>query len=115
MTIDLVLAAHAQKKGRLPAPPKGSQVVFARPVIQTARGERGKLYQMTKALREDTYQKKEHYDKQLTHFMNKARFQQHQSWQAEFDRLRSSHVAAGAPADAAYKNRLEDLRQKLKA
>ena len=112
--IDLVLAAYKAKKGRLPAPPKGSQFVFNRPVIETARGERNKMHQLVKGLRQDTYKRKEHYDKQLGHILNKQRYAQHATWQAEFDRLKSFQASTGGPMDRAYAERLDELREALR-
>ena len=113
MTIDLVLPAYAAKKGRLQAPPKGSQFVFNRPVIHTARSERGKLHEMVKNMRHDTYKRKEHYDKQLAHFLRKQRYQQQQTWQANHDRLRAQEMGLEGEAMEQHRERLDRLHALL--
>tara|TARA_B100000700_G_scaffold301181_1_gene370172 strand:- start:373 stop:741 length:369 start_codon:yes stop_codon:yes gene_type:complete len=105
MVLDLQFAAYGQTEGKkLPDP----QDLFPRKRYQTAMKERSTRTSMMNRMRHSTWRRQENFNKQLQVFLNRDRFQQNATWQAEYDRL------AAIPMGSATQDtmdRLQDLRE----
>ena len=60
-----------------------------------------------KALRNSAYTRFENHNKQLQHFLDRNRFQQNETWRAEYDRL---HALQSNEMTEAIAQRMQDLR-----
>ena len=108
--IDLQLAEY--KAGR-PFSVEGTpnHELFRRPRIMAYAQSRTGLDLITKQLRDSTWRRHEHHEKQLKHFLDRDRFQQNATWQSEYDRLASQPNPVLHPH---FLNaRLEELRNLL--
>ena len=86
--IDLQLAEY--KAGRpFPSTGTSNQELFRQPRIVAYAQSRNGLDLITKQLRDSTWRRHEHHEKQLKHFMDRDRFQRNATWQGEYDRLAS--------------------------
>ena len=85
MTIDLALATLARKLGKRPPAPER----FPRRQLYTAMQKRGELDRIAAALRQSSWRTQESHNKQLQMFLDRAKFQQKSTWEAEYDRLNS--------------------------
>ena len=83
MTIDLQLAKFLRKRGKRPPAPE----MFPRRQLYTATQKRGEMDRVATALRHSAWRNQESHNKQLQMFVDRDRFQQKATWQAEFDRL----------------------------
>ena len=70
------------------------------------------LDKIVKKLRHSTWRRKENHDKQLQFVLNKERYQQNETWQAEYDRLTSQNAAIPG-LQSQIKDRLDNLRNVL--
>ena len=85
MTIDLALATLARKMGKRPPAPER----FPRRQLYTAMQKRGELDRIATALRQSSWRTQESHNKQLQMLLDRNRFQQKATWEAEYDRLNS--------------------------
>ena len=70
------------------------------------------LDKIVKKLRHSTWRRKENHDKQLQFVLNKERYQQNATWQAEYDRLTSQNAAIPG-LQSQMNDRLDNLRNVL--
>ena len=70
------------------------------------------LDKFVKRLRYSTWRRKENHDKQLQFILNKEKYQQNQTWQAEYDRLSSQNTALPGLQNQ-INDRLDSLRNVL--
>jgi len=108
MTIDLDIAAYNAGKPVPPTPGPTLREIFARKRVYALSGNDSRARtEMISRLRHSTWRRHEHHNKQMQHFLDRERFQKNQTWQAEYDRLRSNY----APGLQPY---LDDRMDKLK-
>ena len=95
--MDLQLAAYKRGKpfakfndGPQPLPRR--RPAFFVPLIDAQPTD---LAKRIKRLRHATWRRAESHNKQLQHFLNREKFAQNQTWQAEHDRLMASETAPG--------------------
>jgi len=112
--MDLELAAYKQGKpfakfndGPQPIPRR--RPIMFRPLVD---GTATDLDKIVKRLRHSSWRRQENHNKQLQMFLNRERFQQNATWQAEHDRLLSSTVIAPG-LQAQVNERIEALRNLL--
>lgn len=93
--MDLQLAAYAAgKRGYVEQRFGPNPIPDRRPVVQTAKMSRA-FDEMAKRMRHDAYKRQEIMGKQLGLLLDRERFAQNQTWQAEYDRLKSTAAAPG--------------------
>ena len=83
MTIDLELAKFTKKQGKRPPQPE----MFPRRQLYTAMQKRGEIDRIAEALGHSSWRTQESHNKQLQMFLDRGKFQQQATWQAEYDRL----------------------------
>jgi len=112
MPIDLQIASFLAPKDR---PATSLDDLFRRKKIHTMAGDKRRYHDTMKSLRHSTWRTAESQNKQVQHFLNRAKFQQHQTWQAEYDRLQSSNhsMLNSHTYDPDINDRLERLRDLL--
>ena len=108
--MDLNLAKYAQ--GQLStinpnARPKRPREMFPRRRWETVKQDRGPLVRTVKALRSTAHTRFENHNKQLQHFLDRDRYQQNESWRAEYDRL---HALQSNEMTEQIAQRMQDLR-----
>ena len=111
MPIDLQIASFLAKD----KPPTSLNDLFRRKRIDTIIGDKRRYHDTMKSIRHNTWRTAEAQNKQVQHFLNRAKFQQHQTWQAEYDRLQSSnHVMLDSNTyNPDVNDRLDRLRDLL--
>ena len=87
--IDLQLAEYKAGKYQFNDPVEANRVLFRQPRIMSYAKSRNGLDLITTQLRHSTWRRQESHNKQLKHFLDRDRYQQNQTWQAEYDRLSS--------------------------
>ena len=108
--MDLQLAEYKADKQMFVDPKPPIQNLFPRRRIQTLAQSRTTLDIVAKQMRDATWRRHESHEKQLKYFLDRERFQQNQTWQAEYDRL----AAVPAPGLQPFVNaRLETLKSLL--
>ncbi len=108
MTINLDIAAYNAGKPVPPTPGPTLREIFARKrVYALSSSDSRARTEMIARLRHSTWRRHEAHNKQLQHFMDRERFQQNQTWQAEYDQLRSKYN----PGQQHY---IDDRMDKLK-
>lgn len=111
MTIDLDLAAYAAGKANpYSRPTPKPRELFPRRRFHTIQQNRGERDRVMKSLRDSTWRRHEHHQKQLQHFIDRERFQENETWRAEYERLASVPPLELAPD--VYK-RMGDLRDAI--
>ena len=88
--IDLQLAAYKAEKFAY-ADPKPMRQLFTRKRIHALKADPMQYDAVVKRMRHDTWRRHESHDKQLKHFLDRERYQQNQTWQAEYDRLATAY------------------------
>ena len=91
--MDLQLAAYKAKKRGYVSKRFGENPIPAKRATVTMANTR-KYNEMLKKLRHSTWLRQEGHDKQLALLVNRRKFQNNATWQAEYDRLASQ---PGAP------------------
>ena len=109
--MDLQLAAYkAGKQVYVDPKPIDLRTMFPQRRVKTLAQRRTALDIIAKQMRDSTWRRHESHEKQLKHFLDRERFQQNATWQAEYDRLAS----VPAPALQPFVNaRLETLKSLL--
>ena len=104
--IDLELAEFAAT--RFPDKVRG-RPIFRRPRLRAYAESRTGLDVIAKQMRESTWRRHESHEKQLKHFLDRERYRQNQTWQAEYDRLASVPAPGLQPYVDARLGALKDL------
>ena len=94
--MDLELAAYKQGKpfavfNAGPQPIPRRRPMMFKPLIDSTATDLDKI---VKRLRHSSWRRQENHNKQLQMFLNRERYQQNQTWQAEHDRLLSEQAVA---------------------
>ena len=94
--MDLELAAYKQGKpfavfNAGPQPIPRRRPMMFKPLIDSTATDLDKI---VKRLRYSSWRRQENHNKQLQMFLNRERYQQNQTWQAEHDRLLSEQAMA---------------------
>ena len=105
--IDLQLAQLAEGRGPTR---ESNHVLFRQPRIKAYMQSRMGLDLITRQLRDSTWRRQEHHDRQLKLFLDRDRFQRNASWQGEYDRPASQPNPALQPF---LDSRLEQLKDLL--
>ena len=105
MTIDLKLAAYTTSK-----PTPTVKEIFARKRVHALSGNdsRARLELLAK-IRQSTWRRHEHQNKQMQYFQDRERFQKNQTWQAEYDQLKSAYVPGLEPFIDDRVDKLKDM------
>lgn len=110
--IDLALAKYKHDKQIAPEfrAPDGNPVLQKQAVIQSAI--RSRVFdKLVRRMRHNAHRRHDAHNKQLQFLLDRERYQQNATWQAEYERLASEEVA---PALQPFVNaRLEDLKTLL--
>ncbi len=108
--MDLQLAEYKAGKQMFVDPKPPIQNLFPRHRVKTQAQRRTELDIIAKQMRDTTWRRHESHEKQLKHFLDRERFHQNATWQAEYDRLAS----VPAPGMQPFVNaRLETLKSLL--
>ena len=110
--IDLESAKYAQTKRGYQSPKDfdGNPILKKRAVVKTLQSSRA-YHETLKRIRDSAHLRNEGHNKQVAMLLNRERFQQNATWQAEYDRLASRAVA---PELQPFVNaRLEELKKML--
>ena len=106
MVIELDLVAYKANKFQFAVEKPRMQELFSRRVIDQHREHPTRYHQLAKRLRHSTWKRQESHNKQLQNFLDRERYQQNQTWQQEYDRLRSTYAQGLQPH---VNDRLQDL------
>ena len=92
--MDLQLAAYKLGKDVMGGPlgmnfGSSAKQIFPRKTLTTLMQDNRRLTQVLNRVRRDAQRTKESYNKQVQMFIDRERFQQNASWQAEYERLQS--------------------------
>ena len=110
--IDLEIAKYAQTKRGYQSPKDfdGNPILKKRAVVKTLQSSRA-YHETLKRIRDSAHLRNEGHNKQVAMLLNRERFQQNATWQAEYDQLASRAVA---PELQPFVNaRLEELKKML--
>ena len=107
--MDLELAAYRRGKSFAQFNDGPQPIPKRRPMFFTPFKNGGtELDKFVRRLRHSSWRRAESQNKQMQLFMDRKKFQDHQSWQSEYDRLRATVTAPGL--QASVEERLEGLR-----
>ena len=106
--IDLQLAAYKAKHYHF-VDQKPTRAMFKRKRIDVLRQDRNRYHEVMTRTRHDTWRRQEAHNKQLQHFLDRERFQQNATWQAEYDRLATEYGPAMQPYIDDRMDRLKEM------
>ena len=95
--MDLNLAAYKEHKFKYADPKPRLRELFMRKRITSLKEDPNRYSEIAKRMRHDTWRRAESHNKQLQHFLDRERFQQNQTWQSEYDRLRTTYAPGLQP------------------
>ena len=110
--IDIALAKYKHDKQISPdfRAPDGNPVLQRQAIVRSAIRDRV-FNELVKRMRDGAHLRHEGHTKQVQFLLDRERYQQNKTWQAEYDRLASSAVAPGL--QPFVNARLEDLKTLL--
>ena len=104
MTISLSIATLAPKK-----PPTRKEIFARRRVYALSGNDSRARVELLAKIRQSTWRRHEHQNKQMQYFLDRERFQKNQQWQAEYDRLRSNYAPGLQPYLGDRMDKLKEL------
>ena len=109
--MDLQLAAYKADRFKFVDSSPPQPVLGGKPpkLFVPLRSRGTHLDQIAKRMRHSTWRRQESHNKQLQHFLDRERYQQHETWQGEYDRL-VSRSAAGVGLQPFVNARLDTLK-----